>query len=213
MRAHLLSLVGALALGASVPIAIAATSPDGDGTVIHACVGPGGQLRVVAAEEACRKPETRLTWNQQGSPGLPGLPGADGKQGPQGQPGPQGPQGEPGERGERGERGETGPQGPPGADGAGPAAGLEVVTRLSQRDSSTWRVLGADCPAGKVAISGGVSLSTMTTGSVALMASRPSLHRQDGLPGGWMGIATELTPYAGDWDMEVQAICVDEPEE
>lgn len=198
----------ALALGASVPIAIAATSSEGEWAVIHACAGPNGQLRVVAADVACRKPETRLSWNQQGSPGLPGLPGANGEQGPQGPPGPQGPQGE---RGERGERGETGPQGPSGADGAGPAAGLEIVTKLSVRDSSTWRVLGVDCPAGKVAISGGVSLSTMTTGSVALIASRPSLHRQDGLPGGWIGVATELTPYGGDWDMEVQAICVDEP--
>ena len=206
-------MVAALALGATVPIAIAATSPEADGAVIQACAGPAGQLRVVAAHEACRKSETRLTWNQQGSPGLPGLPGTDGEQGPQGQPGPPGPRGEPGERGERGERGVPGPQGPAGADGAGPAAGLEVVTNLSPRDSSTWRVLGVNCPTGKVAISGGVSLSTMTTGSVALMASGPSLHRQDGLPGGWMGIATELTPYPGDWDMEVQAICVDEPEE
>lgn len=164
---------------------------------------------MVPPDETCRKPETRLTWNQEGPAGLPGLPGAEGEPGPAGEAGPPGPQGV---RGERGERGEPGPQGPAGADGAGPAAGLEVVTNLSVRDSSTWRVLGVNCPAGKVAISGGVSLSTMTTGSVALMASRPSLHRQDGLPGGWMGIATELTPYAGDWDMEVQAICVDEPE-
>lgn len=208
MRARLLSLAVALALGASVPIAIAATSPGGEGTVIHACAGPAGQLRVVAADEACRKAETQLTWNQEGPAGLPGLPGAEGEPGPAGEAGPPGPQGV---RGERGERGEPGPQGMAGADGAGPAAGLEVVTYLSVRDSSTWRVLGVNCPAGKVAISGGVSLSTMTTGSVALMASRPSLHRQDGLPGGWMGIATELTPYAGDWDMEVQAICVDEP--
>jgi hypothetical protein len=86
-----------------------------------------------------------------------------------------------------------------------------VVTKLSTRDSSTWRILGADCPQNKVAISGGVSLSKMTTGSVALITSQPSLHRTDGLPGGWMGVATELTPYDGDWDMEVQAICVDEP--
>lgn len=208
MRAHLLSLAVALALGASVPIAIAATSPDGAGDVIHACIGPNGQLRVVGADEACRKPETRLTWNQEGPAGLPGLAGAEGELGPAGAAGPPGPQGE---RGERGERGEPGAQGPAGADGAGPAAGLQVVTRLSTRDSSTWRILGADCPANKVAISGGVSLSKMTTGSVALIASQPSLHRQDGLPGGWMGVATELTPYDGAWDMEVQAICVDEP--
>ncbi len=208
MRAHLLSLAAALALGSSVPIAIAATSSGGAGAVIHACAGPDGQLRLVPPEENCRKQETRLTWNQEGPAGLPGLAGAQGEPGPVGEAGPPGPQGM---RGERGDQGEPGPQGPAGTDGAGPAAGLEIVTNLSARDSSTWRVLGVNCPAGKVAISGGVSLSTMTTGSVALMASRPSLHRQDGLPGGWMGIATELTPYEGIWDMEVQAICVDEP--
>lgn len=208
MRVHLLSLAGALALGASVPIAMAAISPDGAGTIIHACAGPNGQLRVVPADEACRKPESRLTWNQQGPAGLPGLPGAEGDQGPVGPAGLAGPQGEPGKRGEQGERG---PQGPAGADGAGPAAGLDVVTNVSVHDSTTWRVMGVNCPLHKVAISGGVSLSTMTTGSVVLMASRPSLHRPDGLPGGWIGVATELTPYDGDWDMEVQAICVDEP--
>lgn len=211
MRVQVFGFVAAFALGTGIPVAMAAVSGDGEGQVIHACAGPNGQLRVVAAEEPCRKPETRLSWNQQGPAGLPGQNGAQGEPGPRGDPGPPGPRGEQGPAGPPGARGEPGEQGPPGPAGSRAVDGLEIVTKLSARDSSTWRMLGVNCPTGKVAISGGVSLSTMTTGSVALIASRPSLHRQDGLPGGWMGIATELTPYEGDWDMEVQAICVNEP--
>ncbi len=211
MRGQVIGFVAAFALGAGIPAAFAATSGEGDGVAIHACAGPNGQLRVVEAGEQCRKSETRLSWNSEGPAGPAGADGARGEPGPQGEPGPAGPPGEQGPPGPVGPKGETGERGPAGPAGARAVDGLEIVTKLSTRDSSTWRILGVNCPAGKVAISGGVSLSTMTTGSVALIASRPSLHRQDGLPGGWMGIATELTPYAGDWDMEVQAICVYEP--
>ncbi len=100
--------------------------------VIYACVrvdrdrdsDEGRNIRLVAANEACRRNETRLQWNvagpagpagpkgdkgDKGDPGLRGLkgdkgdPGAPGAPGAAGGPGPQGP---------------TGPQGPPGSVGS-----------------------------------------------------------------------------------------------
>jgi hypothetical protein len=54
---------------------------------IHACLGPGGQIRVVDDPDECRPPEERLSWNRQGPPG---------ELGPQGETGPVGPEGPPG---------------------------------------------------------------------------------------------------------------------
>ena len=69
---------------------------------ITACAGPNGQLRLIAAEELCRKSETTLPWNVRGPEGPQGLRGESGPQGarePQGPEGPQGSKGEPGLQG------------------------------------------------------------------------------------------------------------------
>jgi hypothetical protein len=47
----------------------------GDGFDIHACVNPGGQIRIVDDVSLCRKQETELQWNIQGPQGEPGPPG------------------------------------------------------------------------------------------------------------------------------------------
>jgi hypothetical protein len=71
--------VGALSIAA----AAFASAHEGDGNVIHACVTDGsGLLRIVDANEECRRPEQPLDWAQQGPPGDPGPPGPSGLGGP-----------------------------------------------------------------------------------------------------------------------------------
>src|SRR5262245_60932826 len=73
--------------------AVKASIPDSDG-VIHGCVLPSGQLRVIdSATDACRRNQESLDWSQTG---------------PQGSTGPQGPRGD---TGATGLQGATGPQG------------------------------------------------------------------------------------------------------
>jgi hypothetical protein len=87
------------------------------GDVIHACVNPAGQIRIVAANDACRSQETPLQWNTMGPQGPPGPKGDKGDPGPPGPGGPQGPPGPQGEEGDPGPPGPEGPQGPPGPQG------------------------------------------------------------------------------------------------
>ena len=65
--------------------AVAAT---GDTSQINGCVSSTGALRVVSAGTACKKGETPLGWNQQGTQGEPGAAG------PQRPAGPAGPAGD-----------------------------------------------------------------------------------------------------------------------
>jgi hypothetical protein len=86
-------------------------------------------VRLVGANEPCRRNETKIHWNvvgpvgprgPQGVPGLPGpqgFPGKPGDPGPPGPQGPQGPQGATGPTGPAGPQGERGPAGPDGVQG------------------------------------------------------------------------------------------------
>ena len=47
-----------------------------------------GQLRVIAADQTCKKNELAIQWNQQGPKGDRGLQGIQGPAGPQGAKGP-----------------------------------------------------------------------------------------------------------------------------
>ena len=128
----------ALLVGAGV-VAIVATSagsaiagsvllnPVDAAGVIHGCANQdNGQVRVVAADEACRTNEVAFTWNQAGPAGSAGPTGAPGATGPAG---PAGPSGADGAQGAAGPTGPTGPQGPAGPQGAaGGLSGYEVVT-------------------------------------------------------------------------------------
>lgn len=71
------AVVAVLALAAGVAFA-------SDGDTVHACVNPGGQIRIVGVADHCRPKETSLNWSIEG---------------PQGPQGPQGDQGDPGEDG------------------------------------------------------------------------------------------------------------------
>ena len=92
--------------------------------VFHACVRLDN-VRLVAANEACKKNETRVTWN------------AAGPQGPQGPQGIAGPQGEPGVQGPQGAQGEP-----------GPAADSNVTEATLERTPTAGNV---DAPAGALA--------------------------------------------------------------
>lgn len=88
--------------------------------VIDACVHQGNQqLRLVAATEACKPNETRISWNTAGPRGPAGPTGPTGSAGPAGATGPTGAKGDPGGVGP------TGPQGPSGPAGATGSTGVQ----------------------------------------------------------------------------------------
>ena len=125
--------------------------------VIRSCVNPGGQVRILAAGEACRPNESLVLWNLQGPPGPPGPQGpqgATGSQGPAGATGATGPQGPQGPAGPAGPTGATGPQGPQGPQGS-QGAGLET-TRVS------GRVACGDVPVAAFVYVPGLSFTAIT---------------------------------------------------
>jgi hypothetical protein len=114
--AALFVAAGALVLAFSVP----ASAQIGTGGVIYACVRMDGDadssktLRLVAANEPCKRNEVRVQWNTTG--------GSQGPTGPQGAQGPTGPKGPTGATGASGSQGDTGAAGATGATGGtGPA--------------------------------------------------------------------------------------------
>ena len=63
-----------VALGVAAGIGYAATTSTSN--VINACVKNGGQVRILDANDSCKKEEQPLSWNVQGPPGVPGQPGS-----------------------------------------------------------------------------------------------------------------------------------------
>jgi hypothetical protein len=51
---------------------------------IRACVGKTGDVRVLTANQSCRKRETAIAWNKRGPAGIAGAPGPAGERGPAG---------------------------------------------------------------------------------------------------------------------------------
>ena len=115
------AVLGALVAGATVA---EAQIPSADG-VHTACIrldrdGDEGKLvRLVAAEEPCRRRERRVTWSEKGPQGNAGATGATGAVGPQGPVGPDG------SAGPQGPSGPQGAQGLPGADAPGVTGGAD----------------------------------------------------------------------------------------
>lgn len=136
-----------------------AAIPSSNGT-IHGCYTGGGDLRVIDAEagQTCKTRETALSWAAQGPAG------------PQGETGPAGP------IGPVGPQGETGPQGPQGPAGTPGVSGYQVVSIQSQILSGQRGGFAVACPAGKVAISGGVRAdSLLPTQMVSSYPQNPSV--------------------------------------
>ena|SRR5262245_38057749 len=64
------SLVWGCVAGISAVCVIPASA---SAQVIRACANPAGQLRVIGADDDCRKNETLVTWNTVGQQGPPGV--------------------------------------------------------------------------------------------------------------------------------------------
>jgi hypothetical protein len=94
--------------------------------------------------------------------------------------GPQGP------KGDTGDRGPQGLQGEPGATGV---AGYEIVESISPASSVDSKARAATCPAGKVAVGGGYSLTSGTSISASFPVTSGST------PTGWRVIGSGNSAY------------------
>lgn len=224
---HLLTIaiVTALAFSAGSAFVAYGNTP---GKTYYGCIkANGGTLYNVntSAELACKNGDTPVNWNQEGPQGLQGpagpqgeagVSGADGAVGPMGPQGEQGPMGPAGEQGPPGPQGEPGPVGPAGLQGPqGPAgatgpqgpsgmAGLEWVTvSRTYGPLEYYTILDANCPAGKVAISGGFSKDY----SALILTSRPILNAAN-VATGWR-VHAEMPAFQvhAEWTTVAYALC------
>src|SRR4051812_16763570 len=90
----------------------------GSNTVFTCVQNASGQIRIVAAGEACKSSETPASWNIVGPKGDKGDTGAPGPKGDKGDPGPKGDKGDKGDTGSTGATGNAGATGATGATGA-----------------------------------------------------------------------------------------------
>ena len=141
----------AVALGIIVPVVGAASwvaASESPSPTIHACVQrDSGQVRIIAANERCRRSESALDWNAEGPAGPSGAAGGNGPAGPKGDPGPKG---DTGSTGYPGLKGDPGAAGPAGADGPAGAAGTqgEMGPMGPQGDTGPAGATGETGPAG-----------------------------------------------------------------
>ena len=150
---------------------------------------------------------------EDGAARLPGslLAGPAGPPGPEGPPGPPGPEGAAGAQGPPGETpsseafrmaaavvgppgppGPPGPLGPPGDAGQDGVSGYEVVSMKVALDPQTRAHRAVKCPAGKVALSGGVGAAEPTKGppKLVVIQSAPLLEPTPGA--GWRATVENL---------------------
>jgi len=115
-------------------------APDARADVIYACIarsdGDGdrddrGRVRLVLANEACRRNETRVSLNAVGPQGPPGPAGPQGPAGPKGSTGPTGLTGPAGPTGSAGVQGPVGPKGDKGDPGDAALIGGKIIGQLS----------------------------------------------------------------------------------
>jgi hypothetical protein len=126
-----------MAIGA-VMVGSVASAHGGNTALIHACVHDDtGDVRIVGANQGCRRTESPLHWNKRGRRGPRGPAGATGATGAEGATGPQGPQGDTGPRGFDGATGATGSTGATGATGDTGPRGLEGPTGPTGSTGST----------------------------------------------------------------------------
>lgn len=183
--------VALVTAGAVLGVGTVATINASDGSTVHGCVKPSGQLRIVSDASQCSGAEISLDWS------IDGPPGPAGPEGPEGPAGPAGPEGPTGPEGPQGPAGPEGPEGPEGPAGVSGYEIVEVVKPLSGGTSNQWP---APCPDGKRVLGGGVSSSS--SGSV-VFGSRPSPFEPETA---WYGEVFNPTA-AGSGTMRIYAIC------
>jgi hypothetical protein len=134
-------------------------------TAIYGCISVGNVLRVVSANTACGRRETRIKW---------AIAGPQGPAGPLGPAGPQGPVGSQGSNGEQGPAGAQGVQGAPGINGVDGAVGPQGP----QGPEGPMGPQGAQGPAGIAARSFSVIDSSNPPQKVGLVLDAVSVIRQ-----------------------------------
>ncbi|HJZ77517.1 MAG TPA: hypothetical protein VKE51_37565 [Vicinamibacterales bacterium] len=117
--------------------------------VIEACVHED-EIRIVRADQGCRRNESRVSWNvvgpvgPQGPQGDPGPRGSIGPQGPKGDQGPQGAigaqgsQGSAGDKGDKGDKGDHGEKGDKGDEGITWRGPWSADTRYDKNDAVSF---------------------------------------------------------------------------
>ena len=99
-------------------------------------------------------------------------------------------------------RGTQGPQGAPGI------SGYQVVSQVTQFDSSAVKFLTVECPAGKEPLGGGAFAFPSVSDpnwQTAPLVLRETVKSDAGE--GWFARAIEIGTYNYDWELTVAAIC------
>lgn len=171
-----------------------------DANLIHACVGVGGDVRIVGAASNCKARESAIEWNIQGPTGLSGPPG------PLGATGPQGPQGPLGLQGERGPQGELGPAGLAG----------HPASIVDSNDRIVGRIVGMEGPhTAMVLVEGNGHLAMISVSKTLLGGGDHIGYESTDCTGpGWMTFAPKTwlmawgstndpsgTLWVGDWSV------------
>lgn len=94
-----------------------------------------------------------------------------------------------------GPAGPAGPQGPPGM------SALQTVFTTSAVNSTATRSLSAACPAGKLAVGGGASITPANAPGVAVSTSYL------GSPSSWNISAREVVGTAANWGLNAVVVC------
>ena len=82
-----------------------------------------------------------------------------------------------------------------------------IVVAESAANSSSPKMVTADCPGSRKAVGGGVELAAPADSPVKISLSDPA-GQLGGAPTGWIAGAVEGSAYAGDWSVAAYAVCV-----
>ena len=105
-----------------------------------------------------------------------------------------------------GPAGATGPTGPQGPQGPSGVVGIQVVNVASAFDTTTYKTVTANCPAGTKLVSGGAGVF-WTDNDPTL---RPHLLSSFVFPAGingWYAEAAAPSPATTRWYLQAQALC------
>jgi hypothetical protein len=108
-----------------------------------------------------------------------------------------------GQIGAPGQNGPMGPRGPTGVAGHVGVSGYQVIQVKSAGDSTSFKSLYPECPAGKVLLGGGAQVSGNVSG-VGMVQSGPDFTAADSK---WEASAQEISPQANGWTLIATVYC------
>jgi hypothetical protein len=151
-------------------------------------------MRLVAANESCRRHETRISWSVVGPQGLVGPQGPAGPAGPAGANGHDGATGPAGSAGPQGAAGPTGPAGPIGPAGA---AGSSLDNQFGTNIGSAQPGNGQTCTLGHILLTASPSVTaggTPASGQLLAINQNTALFSLLGTTYGGNGVTTFQLP-------------------